>query len=62
MPLPAAVVISGAVEGLVDEAVLRVLIRHVGASAGPVYGKHGKDYLLKNLFLNIVKELPLEHR
>ena len=49
MPLPAAVVISGAVEGLVDEAVLRVLIRHVGASAGPVYGKHGKDYLLKNL-------------
>lgn len=50
MPTPSAtVVISGAVEGLVDEAVLRVLIRHVGAASGPIYGKRGKDYVLKNI-------------
>jgi len=42
------VVISGAVEGLVDETVLRALIRHVGAVPGPFYGRHGKEYLRKN--------------
>lgn len=49
MPGAGEVVISGAVEGLVDEAVLRSLIRHVGAVPGPIYGKHGKEYLRKNL-------------
>jgi hypothetical protein len=39
-----AVVIYGAVEGLVDEAVVRRLIRHVGAEPGPIYGKNGKVY------------------
>ena len=43
------VVISGAVEGLIDEAVLRSLIHHVGARPGPIYGKHGKQFLQRNL-------------
>jgi len=42
--------ISGAVEGLVDEAVLTRLIRHVGAVPGSIHGKHGKQYLQKNLY------------
>lgn len=37
--------ISAAVEGLVDEAVVRRLIAHVGATPGPVYGKQGKPFL-----------------
>jgi hypothetical protein len=41
-------VISAAVEGLMDEMVLRALIQHVGAQAGGFFGKHGKQYLLKN--------------
>jgi hypothetical protein len=44
-----AVVIYGAVEGLVDEAVVRRLIRHVGAEPGPIYGKNGKVYLRKQV-------------
>jgi len=44
-----AVVISGAVEGLVDEAVLRRLVQHVGATPGPVYGKTGKRALQQRL-------------
>jgi hypothetical protein len=43
------VVISAAVEGIVDEAVVRRLIEHVGARPGTVYGKGGKPQLLKNL-------------
>lgn len=37
--------ISAAVEGATDEAVVRRLIRHVGAEPGPVYGKKGKPDL-----------------
>lgn len=43
------VVISRAVEGSVDEAVVRRIIRHVGAQPGPVYGRNGKDHLLRRL-------------
>lgn len=39
-------VISGTVEGDVDEAVLRSLIRAVDGQPGPIYGKQGK-YRLK---------------
>lgn len=46
---PASVVISGAVEGLVDEAILRRLLLHVGAKPGNIYGKKGKGYLKKNI-------------
>ncbi len=42
-------VISGAVEGIVDEAVLRRLIAFVGAVPGPIFGKNGKEHLLKRV-------------
>ena len=41
--------ISAVVEGRVDEAVLRAVIRFAGAVPGPVYGKHGKQFIQKNL-------------
>lgn len=44
-----AIVISGAVEGLVDEAVLRRLILDSGAIPGAVYGKRGKDRLVQQV-------------
>lgn len=44
-----AVVISAAVEGIIDEAIVRRLVQHIGASLGPVYGKNGKSKLLKNI-------------
>jgi hypothetical protein len=43
------IVISGAVEGIVDEAVLRCLVRHVGAEPGPIHGRNGKQHLLQRL-------------
>lgn len=43
------VMIAAAVEGIVDEAVVRRLIEHVGARPGPVYGKSGKLKLLKSI-------------
>ncbi len=42
-------VISGAVEGIVDEAVFRRIVRAVRAEPGPVYGKNGKPQLLERL-------------
>jgi hypothetical protein len=39
------VVISAAVEGLIDEAVVKRLIREAGATVGPIYGKQGKRSL-----------------
>jgi hypothetical protein len=44
-----ALVVSGAVEGLTDEAVLRRLIIEAGGQVGPIYGKVGKAHLLKQL-------------
>lgn len=41
--------ILGAVEGLVDEAVLRRLVGFVGARLGAAHVKNGKPNLLKNL-------------
>lgn len=43
------VAVSGAVEGLVDEAVARRLIVHVGATPGPVHGRNGKEWLRQRL-------------
>lgn len=40
------VAISSAVEGLVDEALIKRLVLHLGGSSGPVYGRRGKQYLL----------------
>ena len=42
-------IISGAVEGTVDEAVIRRLIHDAGATPGPIYGRMGKGPLLKRL-------------
>jgi len=39
------VVISAAVEGLVDEAVVKSLIHEAGANHGQIYGKKGKAHL-----------------
>ena len=49
MTTPSPVIISGAVESLLDEAVLHRLLEHVGAEAGPVYGKNGKAHLQQRL-------------
>ena len=47
--MPGAVVISAAVEGIVDEAVIRRLFRDMSASLGSVHGKNGKPALQKNI-------------
>ncbi len=40
--------IQAAVEGNLDEAVVRRLIHHVGGNLGTVYGKKGKPHLQAN--------------
>ncbi len=45
MTPPPEVFISGAVEGLVDEAVANRLVRHVRAETASVYVSYGKDRL-----------------
>jgi hypothetical protein len=42
-------IVSAAVEGDLDEVVLRRIADHVGFSVGSVYGRKGKPYLLKTL-------------
>lgn len=49
MAQPNRITISGAVEGDVDEAVLRRLLLQVGANQGTIHGKQGKPFLLKRL-------------
>jgi hypothetical protein len=49
MPRQNPVFITAAVEGNVDEAVVRRLIEHVGGIPGPVYGRNGKDYLRQRI-------------
>jgi hypothetical protein len=43
------VVISSAVEGIVDEAVVKRLILEAGGEPGPVFGKNGKPHLKKRI-------------
>jgi hypothetical protein len=47
--MPKVITISGAVEGLIDEAVLRRLVLWTGAIPGPIHGKHGKSFLRKQM-------------
>lgn len=47
--MPQLVVISAAVEGNLDEAVVRKLILDAGARPGSVYGKNGKPALLNKI-------------
>ena len=49
MPDHSPVVVHGAVEGLLDEAVLRRLVHMTGGVPGSVYGKNGKVHLLEKL-------------
>lgn len=49
MTAQSPVIISGAIEGPIDEAVLRRLVQHVGATLGPVYGKNGKKQLQRQI-------------
>lgn len=46
---PADTMISAAVEGAVDEAVVRRLIAHVGATPGDVHGRQGKTFLQQRI-------------
>jgi len=54
------VVVSSAVEGVVDEAVARRLIIDAGAEAGPVYGKNGKNSLRNRIagYTNAARHAP----
>ena len=45
MPAITPIVISSAVEGVVDEAVVKRLIVEAGGEIGPIYGKRGKSLL-----------------
>jgi hypothetical protein len=49
MPREHPVFITAAVEGNVDEAVVRRLIEHVGGTPGPIYGRNGKDHLRQRI-------------
>jgi len=44
-----ATVVSAAVEGDLDEVVLRRIADHIGFSVGSVYGRRGKPHLLQTL-------------
>jgi hypothetical protein len=52
--------ISAAVEGIVDEAVVRTLITHAGGKQGPVYGKQGKPFLRQRIagYNNAAQRMP----
>lgn len=52
--------ITAAVEGDLDEAVLRRVLGHVGIDLGSVYGRKGKQFLLKSLngYNNAARHLP----
>jgi hypothetical protein len=43
------IVISGAVEGLLDEAIVRRLVEELGVTPGSVYGKYGKAFLREKI-------------
>ncbi|MPZ19169.1 MAG: DUF4276 family protein [Luteitalea sp.] len=49
MSIQRPVMVSAAVEGIVDEAVVRKLVAHAGARTGPVYGKDGKNLLKQRI-------------
>lgn len=55
-----AIVVSGATEGIVDESVVRRLIRELGAEPGPVHGKNGKQHLRERItgFNNAARYSP----
>ena len=54
------VIISAAVEGMVDEAVVRKLITNAGGQPGAVYGKNGKTALRQKIngYNNAARHAP----
>src|SRR5258708_6816344 len=44
-----SITVLGAVEGIVDEAVLRRVLKQVGAIPGTIYGRNGKQHLRRKL-------------
>ncbi len=52
--------ISAAVEGAIDEAVVRRLVTHVGGQIGTVHGRNGKDELQRNIkgYNNAARRAP----
>lgn len=55
-----AAIISAAVEGVTDEAVVRRLVAHVGAEPGTVYGRVGKPHLKERIagYNNAARHAP----
>ena len=55
-----SVIISAAVEGIVDEAVVRKLIVEAGGHPGTVYGKRGKSSLRRQVqgYNHAARQLP----
>jgi hypothetical protein len=49
VPAITPIVISSAVEGVVDEAVVKRLIVEAGGEIGPIYGKRGKSLLRQRI-------------
>lgn len=58
--MPEPLVISAAVEGDLDEAVVQKLILNAGAQPGSVYGKNGKPALLNKIsgYNNAARRTP----
>jgi hypothetical protein len=52
--------VRAAVEGLVDEAIVRRLLDHVAIPLGPVYGKKGKSFLQQHIcgYNNAARHAP----
>lgn len=44
-----SVFITAAVEGNVDEAVIKRIIEHIGATPGPIYGRNGKNFIRQRI-------------
>lgn len=53
-------VVTAAVEGIVDEAVVRTLLNHVGVTPGDVHGKNGKAHLCQRIpgYNNAARHAP----
>ena len=60
MRMSGPVIVQAAVEGLVDEAVVRKLVSHAGGEPGTVYGKNGKPYLRQKIngYNNAARHAP----
>jgi hypothetical protein len=60
MPAVTPIIISSAVEGVVDEAVVKRLIVEAGGEIDPIYGKRGKSHLRQKIngYNNAARQTP----